>query len=187
MGGNEFRYFDITSVKYQSEYIKKIDFIPPNYCVWLYPSENREFKPYFYWKDFNGKYYIATQEGQDPGTDADYFYVYFSLPSKQPVEGGQMYVSGDLSDWELNGDNRMTYDSGKGEYEGLMLLKQGWYNYEYMFLKDGSHSGVATKFEGSHYQTENDYQVIVYYRSPFERYDRVAGTATANTLNRMAY
>ena len=65
-GGNEFRYFDIKSIRYQTEYVKRIDFVIPNYNVYLFPSENREFKPYFYWQDFNGKYYIAFQEGKKP-------------------------------------------------------------------------------------------------------------------------
>ncbi len=44
---------------------------------------------------------------------------------------------------------------------------------------------VATKFEGSHYETENDYTVLIYYRNPRERYDRVIGVQTINTLNRL--
>jgi hypothetical protein len=65
-----------------------------------------------------------------------------------------------------------------------MLLKQGWYNYEYVFLKDGDNHGSAALFEGNHYETENDYTVLIYYRNPRERFDRVIGTSTANTLNK---
>jgi len=38
---------------------------------------------------------------------------------------------------------------------------------------------------GSHYETENDYIVLIYYRNPRDRYDRVIGTAIANTLNKL--
>jgi hypothetical protein len=185
-GGNEFRYFDIKSIRYQTEYVKRIYYAPPNYNVYLYPSENREFKPYFYWKDFNGKYYIAFQEGQKPDIDADYVNVYFTLPSKQNIPGGKMYVSGGLNNWAFNKNNLMTYNSLRSEYECTMLLKQGWYNYEYVFLKDGSGDGTATLFEGSHYETENDYIVLIYYRNPRDRYDRVIGSVIANTLNKPA-
>ena len=185
-GGNEFRYFDIKSIRYQTEYVKRIDYVIPNFNVYLHPSENREFKPYFYWQDFNGKYYIAVQEGQKFDIDADYVYVYFTLPSKQLISGGKMYVSGGLNNWAFNKNNTMTYNPERGEYECTMLLKQGWYNYEYVFLKDGASDGTATIFEGSHYETENDYMVLVYYRNPRNRYDRVIGSVTANTLNRMA-
>jgi hypothetical protein len=187
MGGNEFRYFDIKSIRYVSEYISRIDFLSPFYNVFLKPSENREFKPYFYWKDFNGKYYIASQEGKDPDTDADYLNVFFSLPSASVVTGGQMYVSGNLNNWLFNRNNLMKYNPEKSQYECTMLLKQGWYNYEYVFLRDGDNEGVASKFEGSHYETENDYMVIVYFRNPRGRYDRIIGTATANSLNHLSY
>lgn len=184
-GGNEFRYFDIKSIRYQSQYIKKIDYLISNYHVYLYPSDNREFKPYFYWKDFNGKYYIAVQEQKNPDTDADYVYVYFTLPSDYMVEGGKMYVSGALSNWSFDSNNVMSYNTEQKAYECVMLLKQGWYNYEYVFRKDGSDDSVATFFEGSHYETENDYTVIVYCRNPRERYDRVIGIQTVNTLNNL--
>jgi hypothetical protein len=187
MGGNEFRYFDIKSIRYVSEYISRIDYYAPNYNVFLKPSENREFKPYFYWKDFNGKYYIASQEGKNPETDADYLNVFFTLPAASLVTGGQMYVSGNLNNWLFNNNNLMKFNPAKGQYECTMLLKQGWYNFEYVFLRDGDNEGVASKFEGSHYETENDYLVIVYFRNSRDRYDRILGTGTANTLNHLSY
>ncbi len=185
-GGNEFRYFDIKSLRYQSEYVRAIDFASQGYNVYLFPSESREFKPYFYWQDFNGKYYIAVQEGKKFDTDADYAKVFFTLPSRQVVEGGDVYVSGALNNWAFDKNNRMTYDAGKGEYECTMLLKQGWYNYEYAFVKNGSGDGTSSLFEGSHYETENDYNILIYYRNPRDRYDRVIGNVTFNTLNRLS-
>lgn len=185
-GGNEFRYFDIKSIRYQTEYVKRIDYVIPNYNIYLYPSENREFKPYFYWQDFNGKYYIAIQEGTKPDIDADYVFVYFTLLSDQVIPGGKMYISGCLNNWTFDKKNLMTYNPEKKQYECNVLLKQGWYNYEYVFLRDGETDGTATLFEGSHYETENDYIVLIYYRNPLDRYDRIIGSATANTLNRLS-
>jgi len=185
-GGNEFRYFDIKSIRYQTEYVNSIDYVIPYYNVYLYPSENREFKPYFYWQDFNGKYYIAFQEGRNPDIEADYVNVFFTLPSKQIIYGGNIYVSGSMNNWNLDKNNLMTYNPDRGEYECTMLLKQGWYNFEYVFLKEGSSDGTATIFEGSHYETENDYVLLVYYRNPRDRYDRVIGSVTTNTLNKLA-
>ena len=185
-GGNEYRYFDIKSIRNKTEYVKKIDFVNPNYNVYLYPSDNREFKPYFYWQDFNGKYYIAFQEGKKPEVESDYVYVYFTLPSDQLISGGKMFISGGLNNWAFDKNNLMTFNPVRKEYECTMLLKQGWYNYEYVFMKDGEINGTATLFEGSHYETENDYIVLVYYRNPRDRYDRVIGSVIANTLNHLA-
>ena len=187
MGGNEFRYFDIKSIKYQSEYVRIIDYQAPYYNVYLTPSDSRESKPYFYQQDFNGKYYIAVQEGRNPETDADYVNVFFTLPSKYKVTGGGMYVSGAFNNWAFNDNNRMIYNFRDVQYECTILLKQGWYNYEFVYLKDGDNEGVASLFEGNHYETENDYLVIVYYRNPRDRYDRIIGTKAVNTLNRLSY
>ena len=185
-GGNEFRYFDIKSIRYQSEFIKGIEFVDSRYNIYLYPSENRENKPYFYWQDFNGKYYVAVQEGKEFDIEADYVNVFFTLPSKQLIAGGDIYVSGALNDWNFNNVNRMFYNQEKGQYECTMLLKQGWYNYEYAYLRAGSTDATSSLFEGSHYETENDYTVIIYYRNPMERYDHVIGLVTFNTLNRLS-
>ncbi len=185
-GGNEYRYFDIKSIRYKSEYVKRIDFATPYYNVYLYPSDDREHKPYFYWQDFNGKYYIAFQEGQKPDIESDYVNVYFTLPSDQMISGGKLYISGSLNNWEFDKNNMMTYNSATKEYEGTMLLKQGWYNYEYVFRKDGEGTVIASRFEGSHYETENDYIVLLYYRNPHDRYDRLIGSAITNTLNHLA-
>jgi hypothetical protein len=185
-GGNEFRYFDIKSIRYQSEFIKSIVFTNPNYNILLHPSENREFKPYFYSQDLNGKYYVASQEGQNGETDADYVYVYFSLPSKEKISSGNIYVSGNFNNWQFNKDNKMAYNSNNQQYECSILLKQGWYNYEYLFFNNGSNISDEMKFEGSHYETENDYTFLVYYHNPRERYDRLIAHFTANTLNKVS-
>jgi hypothetical protein len=184
-GGNEFRYFDIKTIRHQTEFVKRIDYLFSNYNIYLQPADNRESKPYFYWQDFNGKYYIAFQEGHKPDTEADYVNVFFTLPSDQPIAGGKMYISGGFNNWAFDKNNLMTYNQASKSYECTILLKQGWYNYEYVFLKDGQKSGSASLFEGSHYETENDYTVLVYYRNPHDRYDRVLGTFTGNTLNRL--
>lgn len=185
-GGNEFRYFDIKSIRYNSEYVRSIDYSAPYYNVYLQPSDDREFKPYFYWKDFNGKYYVAFQEGRNAETDADYVNVYFTLPASQEVKGGKLYANGELNNWKCDKKNLMTYNISKHQYECTMLLKQGWYNYDYEFIRDGGNTAENGPFEGNHYETENDYVILIYYRNPRERYDRVIASVTANTLNRIS-
>lgn len=186
-GGNEYRFFDIKSIKRPGVNVDRIDFLAPDYHVLLLPSDNREFKPYFYSQDINGKYIIARQEGRDPDTDADYLYVYFTLPSYEKPDAGELYVSGLLADWTFGGDNRMLYNPGMKQYECTMLLKQGWYNYEYVYISRDVKDGTSSRFEGSHSETENDYHILVYYRNPRERYDRLLASGSINTLNRMTH
>lgn len=183
-GGNEFRYFDIKSIRYKSEYVRSVDFLLSNYNVYLQPSENREYKPYFYHQDFNGNYVIAFQEGRNPDTDADYVYVYFTIPGKE-VPGGSIYVSGAFNNWTAGKNNLMRYNVQDSQYEAAILLKQGWYNYEYLFMKNTDNTLIRGPFEGNHYETENDYLLIIYYRNPRERFDRVLISAVENTLNKI--
>jgi hypothetical protein len=103
------------------------------------------------------------------------------------LAGGKMYVTGGLTNWSLNDNNQMIYNPEQGQYECTLLLKQGWYNYEYVFLKNGDSEVTSARFEGSHYETENDYLILMYYRNPLDRYDRVIGTKITNTLNRLSY
>ncbi|MFO7574519.1 MAG: DUF5103 domain-containing protein [Bacteroidales bacterium] len=177
-GGNEFRQFDIRSFRYQTEFVREITYDGRFHNVNLQLSENREFKPYFFRNDFNGKYMIGVQEGVNPSTDADYARVYFTLPAPLKVEGGTIYIAGDMTMWNPLPENYMQYNYEERQYEGSLFLKQGWYNYEYRFLPDLEGSERRTWFEGSHFETENEYLVLVYYRARNSRYDRLVGSFT---------
>ena len=56
----------------------------------------------------------------------------------------------------------MKYNS-TGYYENRQFLKQGLYNYQYEVI---SKTRSATFIEGSHYQTENVYEILI-YNHPF--------------------
>jgi len=174
-GGNEFRQFDIRSLRYQSEFVRDITFDGTINNVNLAPSENREFKPYFFRNDFNGKFIIGVQEGKDPNVDADYAKVYFTLPALQPVQGGNIFITGEMTHWKVSRESMMTYNTEKSAYEGSLILKQGWYNYEYVYVPDKQVGEERRYYEGSHFETENEYMVLIYYKSRGARYDRLVG------------
>jgi len=180
-GSNEFRFFDIKSIRQTLQNVRAIDYLNGNYHAFLLPSENRENKQHFANEDLNGKYYVAMDGSDEADLDADYVYVYFTLPVFREIPGGSLYVTGALTDWEYTPDNKMTYNPGKGCYEATLLLKQGWYNYEYAFIADGKTDPEGDEFEGSHYETENDYLMLVYFHDPRERYDRLLNCYFSNT------
>ncbi|MBN2611677.1 MAG: DUF5103 domain-containing protein [Bacteroidales bacterium] len=182
-GGNEFRYFDIKSMRYQAEYVASIDFKPPYYHVRLLPAEDKAFKPYYFINDLNGRYYVDVQEGRDKEVEADYVYVYFSLPVEAPLVEEDVYVLGALTDWGFNETNKMTYNFETHAYELTLLLKQGFYNYMYAILKKGEEKADVSYFEGNHYETENDYAVFVYYSDITMRYEKLIGFYRTNTLS----
>ena len=85
-----------------------------------------------------------------------------------------MYVLGALTDWQLKDEFRLTYDEATGRYTGHALLKQGYYNYSFAVAGAGG-AADETYFEGTHNQTENQYDLLVYYRPPGSRADLLIG------------
>ena len=180
-GGNEFRYFDIKTIRQTRQNVRAIDFMNGVYNASLLPSDDREFRQYFFNEDFNGKYVIAMEESREPDREADYVQVYFTLPAYNELQGGSVYVAGDFTGWSYEPANRMIWSASRGCYEASFLLKQGWYNYEYAFVPAGAKLPEGLHFEGSHWETENDYLILTYFRDPTERYDRLTGVTVANT------
>ncbi len=182
MGGSEYRYFSIKSMRYQSEFIKNIEYRLPYYYVELFDDKPRTFNRYFFNDDINGKYMIDVQEGTNSETDADYVYVSFSLPYDAPFVDGNLYIFGALTNWEFSDYNNMQYNFEKKAYEKTLLLKQGYYNYQYAFVLKGSKIADIELIEGSHHQTENDYEIFVYHQKPGSRYTELIGYKKLNSL-----
>lgn len=172
-GGNEFRRFDIRSLKYETEFVQRIVMHDDGTDVYLMPDKVRYYTRYSSDNDINGKYEIKNYSGSHPDRDADYAEVHFQLNYKDPVQDGNIYIAGDLTDWQYNNKTMMKYDEELKAYTGTLFLKQGYYNYEYTFVKDGTNYGDESWLEGNHYETENNYWILVYYRPQTVRYDKL--------------
>ncbi len=77
----------------------------------------------------------------------------------------------------------MIYNKETESYELSMLLKQGFYNYEYVFVSDQNRNIDNSYFEGNHYETENDYIIYVYHNDNAFRYEKLVGVTVVNTLH----
>jgi hypothetical protein len=173
-GNNEFRHFDIKSLRYQSERIKEIIFDSTYHHVYLFNDRKRPYDHYSIEPDINGKFLIKSQEGWKSSIEADYAFVHFTLPVDH-ISYGELYVIGEFTNWQLEAANKLKYNADKMQYEASIYLKQGYYNYHYA-LKDTTTNRVDVSFiEGTHYQTRNDYYIYVYYRAVGDRYDRFVG------------
>jgi hypothetical protein len=174
--GNEFRYFDTRNYRVNGEGVESTSFHRPYYHVTLHPSEIRSNKRYFRYREMNGKYVIESQERvRDFDLECDYQFVHFSLPLEAPLMGGSINVFGALSNWNANKSNEMTWNFETSRYELTLLLKQGYYNYMYVYVPQGSAVADHTNLEGSFWETENEYQIFVYFRELSGRYDRLVG------------
>ena len=76
----------------------------------------------------------------------------------------------------------MVYREDFGGYVGELYLKQGFYNYEYIFVDDKKEIIDHSMTVGNYYNTENDYTILVYYRPFTERYDRLIGVKFLNSI-----
>ena len=174
LGNNEFRHFDIKSLRFQSDRIREITYDSTYNHVYLFNDLKRSFNIYSIQPDINGKFLIKSQEGWKSAIEADYAFVHFTLPSDR-ISYGDIYIIGSFSDWQLKDEFRLRYNAEQKKYEGEMYLKQGYYNYHYA-LKDTITNQLDVAFiEGTHYQTRNDYYIYVYYRTVSDRYDRFVG------------
>lgn len=184
LAGNEFRYFDIRTNKVNGENVVATDFFRPYYHKTLVTDQVRVNKKFFSYKDMNGKFVIESQdrEVQDPDLECDYTFVHFSLPLPSILLGGTVNVFGALTGWNANKSNEMTWNFDTSQYELTLLLKQGYYNYQYVYVQQGSTVADHKNIEGSFWETENDYQIFVYYKDLSARYDRLVGYRQLNSI-----
>jgi hypothetical protein len=181
-GGNEFRNFDIKSIRYHSEHIANIKNDSAGNHVILVADEKRAFKQYSTQRDINGAFVIKTQEGTNSEVDADYCSVTFFLPYEGVLTDGNLYVFGAYNGWSCTPENLMHYNMKRMGYECTLYLKQGYYNYEYVFFKDDQQEIDEMMIEGSHSATENDYSILIYHRFPGTFYDQLIGVKRLNSL-----
>ncbi len=181
--GNEFRYFDIKSLRYQSERVRSFDNRTDGFHVELQPDKNRATTPYITYGDINGQRLIKTEDANDATIESEYVWVDFFLPYAAPVTGGGIYIMGALTDWQFaapgnspasaSGPGRMEYNFARQGYQARLYLKQGYYNYLYAYLPDGATKAETALVEGNRFETKNSYTVLVYHREPGSRYDRL--------------
>ncbi len=172
--GNEYRRFEMVSIHHAAQGIQSIQFHDPYYHVTLYPDELR-IKNYSYDKDQNGRYLIRYEWATDNNTEADYQFVHFSLPWKNALPNGSFYLEGQLTNENLTENYKLKYNQETQSFETMQLLKQGAYNYQYLFVPDGSKKSTGALTEGNFYETENEYLILVYHRPFGERYDKLIG------------
>lgn len=172
--GNECRKFEILDVHGPSMNVEHMDWFDPAYHATLY--EDTPLRNYVYDEDQNGACIIRNADDEDNATTCEYIFVHFTL-KRPPLSGGEMYVNGQWTNG-FTPEYRMTYNAQRQAYEAALLLKQGYYNYRYLFVPDGSRKGESAYSDGNFYTAENEYTIYVYYRPVGARYDRLAGFTT---------
>ena len=133
----------------------------------------------------NGSYVIESQDRiENADTQCDYMFVHFYLQMPVQLVGGSVNVFGALTGWNANKTNEMKWNYQTSGYELTLLLKQGYYNYQYVYVPEGAKKADSVNLEGSFYLTENDYQIFAYFKDVSSRYDRLVGFLTINSAQK---
>ena len=170
-GLSEYRYFDMRSLQANGLGVARLLRQGNPTQVELLPEASRNRLAYNQYVDANGQRVFENREYGNGAYNGDYAQVTFNLTAAQPAPG-PVYVFGALSDWQLKDEFRLTYDSVRAAYTGRALLKQGYYNYSYAVApRRAGTPADEIYFEGTHQETENQYDLLVYYRPPGTRTD----------------
>ncbi len=181
--GKEFRVVDLRSTRYRTENVKRLENDQDMYYMYVFTDKKRGQLPYLFEKDINGKYVIENQHESNDDLESDYITTFFTLTEDEPLRNGSIYLYGDLTDWQIKEEYKMVYIEEEQGYALKTLLKQGYYNYAYAYVEDDKSEADMSLMEGNWFETENDYQILVYYRPFGARYDHLIGAITLNSLH----
>lgn len=183
-GGNEFRNFDAKNLQNYGMGVHSIEFRDPMFYLTLEHDKSRRNDIYRSGSDLNGNYLVKNDRASDSDLESDYMEVYFSLIPPDLVTDDPVYLFGAPTNWQCLPENRMVYHPETKLYELKILLKQGFYDYQYVVRDKTNQSLDAALMEGSHVETENNYHFFVYFRGFASRYDRLIGYRMINSVQR---
>ena len=177
-GGKEWRWLDITDFHLQSERVLTADYNKRSTEIYLKPDMPRDRQQYVFYNDYNGMFVSPILRGYNPLWEIDYATVHFSFvpPNGIPYTNKNIYLFGQLTNYNYADSLKMIFNPDKGIYETHLLLKQGYYDYTYVAV-DKNNPGLRNELDGNYYETENVYTILVYYRSFTDRSDQLIGIA----------
>ncbi|MFL9845521.1 DUF5103 domain-containing protein [Flavobacterium sp. ST-119] len=182
--GNEYWYFDNKDIRNAVNNIARIT-AGEIYNTILYTNDARANKPYTYYPDINGNFMPnnINLSVTDPNLESDYSWVFFKLDAPAFFEKKDIYIGGMFNNYAKTDEYKLEYNEKSGLYEKAVMVKQGFTNYMYITADKNGVVDGKNAVDGNFYQTENDYDIFVYYRRNNERYDRVIGHGAANSQN----
>ncbi|MGM0635624.1 MAG: DUF5103 domain-containing protein [Bacteroidota bacterium] len=180
-GSNEYLFFDNKELRMATRQIDRVELGADLYHTFLTPDIVRDGRKYIYNPDINGGFKLNTTQGTNT-REGEYTKVHFYLNNYKPLEGGEIHLYGRFNNYILDDSTHLKYNKKTGLYETELLLKQGFYNYKYVYL-DAEGNFDPGFVSGNHDITENEYIVLVYYKDIGARYDRLVGIGVANSKN----
>ena len=167
-GGNEFYYFDSSSINSTNLRIYKTE-LKDFYNSYLRKDIEKINDTYNYNPDINGKYLI-NRSIENYETENDYSRVFFSFKPIEVFDENKIFIVGDFNNYEISEKYQLKLENGI--YYGNFLFKQGFYNYKYCSINS---LGEFNLIEPSFWQTENNYTVLLYHKKNTDKYYSLIG------------
>ena len=182
-GGNEFREFNTSNLNFYSKNIDTIYYKNNMYLVELIADKKKSNRPYFEQFDLNGKFIIEKNNSFSPKNESEYVNVKFSLKKTNQNINEKIFIFGQLTNWLIDPNFLLKHNEKSKNFEAELLLKQGYYNYQYVTMKNNLPS--TNEVEGDFFETNNEYTIYVFHKNPWSRYERLVGVEkiTSNSLN----
>ena len=179
-GGNEFLFFDNKDIRSATNGVRSVA-LNELYENFLFTNIDRSVRPYTYNPDINGNFRVRNlYASQNQNIEADYVLMHFNLQHYGSLGDKEIHIYGNFNNWTIDQTTYMAYNEKTDTYQNARLFKQGFYNYKYVMVnRDGSVE--QGPISGNFWQTENQYTVLVYYRAPGSRFDRLLGKGAANS------
>lgn len=178
--GNEFRFIDLRFVRSKGLNVKAIKMEEDVVYAEAGVDKPRPQGVYSEYLDLNGQYGIMNLERRNYELESEYMLVTFNLQAEEGKEAP--YIIGSMTKWGNDPTSKMVFNKPTNTYQSTLLLKQGWYDYQYAYkTPDGWN---MTPFEGNYFETENEYEVFIYYRDMGSRYDELISYVNLNPNKR---
>jgi len=173
-GGAEFRTFDIRSLRTNGDRVVGLTFQHRENQAYILEDEARPFGAYESRQTLNGACIYRNIDMSNAYSE-DYVNTHFTLKSSFPFTDGDVYVFGQLTDWRIQDRAKLKYNEQFKYWETAFPIKQGVYSYQYVYVPRGSKKIDATYIEGNHFETGNQYMVLLYFREEGTSYDKLIG------------
>ena len=177
--GKEWRWLDVRDFHLQSDRVLTANYNKNSTDIFLRTDIPLVAERYVYYKDLNGMSSIEAIRGVNPYFEGDYATVNFSFapPNGQPYANKDIYLFGQLTNYNYIDSLKLTYDPAKQLYQTHLLLKQGYYDYTYIAV-DKNNFSDRTQMDGDNFEAENEYTILIYYKPFIGRSDELIGAAS---------
>ncbi len=170
-GGNEYRKFETLDVNHTTMGIEHVSWDGRKYHAYTWPDEPRP--SYIYDEGAKGNFIIRNSDNYEINNTCEYVMVHFTLKSEE-IKDGDIYLNGIWTNQKFSPEYKLTYSPEDHLYHGQVMLKQGYYSYQYL-IKHNDGKTTLVPSEGNFYQTRNAYQSLVYYKEQGGRTDKLVG------------